>query len=84
MRERGMQAYEGNDLAALLRDLGRAHANDAGWPLCKGKYVEYPGFRREWRAYRRTYHTHVRDKLVCRTLAEKCLSATVKEELEKG
>ncbi len=28
--------------------------------------------------YRRIYHVHVRDKLVCRTLKEKCLPATAK------
>ncbi len=40
-------------------------------------------------ALRKTYHTHVRDELVSRTLKEKCLSAAVKmlvgdmEELEE-
>ncbi len=39
--------------------------------------------------YRITYHAHVRNGLVCRTLKEKCLGATVKtlvggvEELDK-
>jgi hypothetical protein len=47
-RGRERQAYEGNNLAALHRDLNRAQTNDAGWPIFKGKYVEYPRFRKGW------------------------------------
>ncbi len=47
-RGRRRQAYEGNDLAALVRELAGAQANDTGWPLFKGKYEEYPRFRKEW------------------------------------
>jgi hypothetical protein len=34
-------------LAALLRNLGGAQANDSGWPLFDRKYVGYPRFRKE-------------------------------------
>ncbi len=50
-----------------------AQANDDGWPTFSGKYVEFPRFRKEWWAYRQTYHGHVRDELVCRILKEKSL-----------
>ncbi len=62
--------HEESNLAALLSNLGEAQANDAGWPIFKGKYMEYPRSKKEWWAYRMTYHTYVRDELVCRILKE--------------
>jgi hypothetical protein len=58
----------GGKLANLMRGLMGAQANDSGWPMFSGKYVEYPCFRKEWWAYRQMYHGHVRDELVCRSL----------------
>ncbi len=58
----------GGELANLMHGLIGAQANDSGWPTFGGKYVEYPRFRKEWWAYRQTYHGHVRDELVCRSL----------------
>jgi hypothetical protein len=55
-----------------------AQANDSGWPTFSGKYAEYPRFRKEWWAYRQTYHGHVRDELVCRSLKERSLASSVK------
>ncbi len=55
-----------------------AQANDSGWPTFSGKYAEYPRFRKEWWAYRHTYHGHVRDELVCRSLKERSLASRVK------
>jgi hypothetical protein len=55
-----------------------AQANDSGWPTFSGRYVEYPRFRKEWWAYRQTYHSHVRDELVCRSLKERSLASGVK------
>jgi hypothetical protein len=63
-----------SEMAILLGCLSRAQANENGWPIFKGKYVEYPRFRKEWWAYRRTYHGHIRDKLVSRALKEKSLT----------
>jgi hypothetical protein len=56
-----------------MRGMMSAQANDDGWPTFGGKYVEFPRFRKEWWAYRQTYHGHVRDELVCRILKEKSL-----------
>ncbi len=55
-----------------------AQANDSGWPTFSGKYVEYPRFRKEWWAYRQTYHGHVQDELVCRSLKEPSLASHVR------
>jgi hypothetical protein len=68
----------GDELTALMQGLMGAQANDSGWPTFSGKYVEYPRFRKEWWAYRQTYHGHMRDKLVCRSLKEKSLASCVK------
>jgi hypothetical protein len=40
--------------------------------------VEYPRFQKEWWAYRQTYHGHVRDELVCRSLKERSLASSVR------
>ncbi len=61
-----------------MQGLMGAQANDSGWPTFNGKYVEYPRFRKEWWAYRQTYHGHVRDELVCRSLKERSLASSVK------
>jgi hypothetical protein len=68
----------GDELANLMRGLMGAQANDNGWPTFSGKYAEYPRFRKEWWAYRHTYHGHVRDELVCRSLKERSLASGVK------
>jgi hypothetical protein len=64
------------ELSALMRGMRNAQANDSGWPTFSGKYVEYPRFRKEWWAYRQTYHGHVRDELVCRSLKRGAWPAT--------
>jgi hypothetical protein len=38
-----------------------------------GRYVSYPRFKKEWEAYRQTYHSAVSNDLVARTLRDKCL-----------
>jgi hypothetical protein len=75
----GMTSPEvGSDVAVLVCSLAGAQANDSGWPTFSGKYMEYPRFRKEWWAYRHTYHGHVRDELVCRSLKEKSLASSVR------
>ncbi len=69
---------EEGELSALMRGMMNAQANDNGWPTFSGKFVEYPRFRKEWWAYRQTYHGHVRDELVCRSLKEKSLASNVR------
>ncbi len=69
---------EEGELSALMRGMMNAQANDNGWPTFSGKFKEYPRFRKEWWAYRQTYHGHVRDELVCRSLKEKSLASNVR------
>ncbi len=37
------------------------------------RYASYPRFRKEWRAYRETYHSAVNNDLATRALRDKCL-----------
>ncbi len=62
-----------NGLAALLRGWVQLKANDSGWPTFDGQYANYPWFKREWAAYRETYHSVVDDDLAAKTLREKCV-----------
>jgi hypothetical protein len=84
-----MPEPEARDLVSLLRNLGGAQASNTGWPLLHGKYITYLRFKKEWWAYRKTCHVHVRNKFVCWTLQEKCLGTNLKalvgdmEELDK-
>jgi hypothetical protein len=66
------------ELSVLMRGMMNAQANDSGCPTFSGKYVEYPRFRKEWWAYRQTYHGHVQDELVCRSLKERSLASSVR------
>jgi hypothetical protein len=66
--------WEDGELSALMRGM----MNDSGWPTFSGKYVEYPRFRKEWLAYRQTYHGLVRNELVCRSLKERSLASHVR------
>jgi hypothetical protein len=78
-RPRPRLGEEEGELSALMRGMMNAQANDNGWPTFNGKFVEYPRFRKEWWAYRQTYHGHVRDELVCRSLKEKSLASHVRQ-----
>jgi hypothetical protein len=73
-----MVTQPGNKVADLIQCLSGAQVNDSGWPVFLGKYVGYPRFRKEWLAYRRTYHGPMRDELVSRELKKKCLLGSVK------
>jgi hypothetical protein len=75
-RPRPWMGEEEGELSALMRGMMNAQANDNGWPTFSGKFVEYPRFRK---AYRQTYHGHVRDELVCRSLKEKSLASHVRQ-----
>jgi hypothetical protein len=57
----------------FMRSFGQMRANDSGWPTFDGRYVSYPRFKKEWRAYRQTYHSAVSDDLAARTLRDRCL-----------
>ncbi len=60
-------------LVEIMRSFGHMRANDSGWPTFDGRFVSYPRFKREWGAYRQTYHAAVGDDLAARTLRDKCL-----------
>jgi hypothetical protein len=60
-------------LVEFMRSFGQMRANDSGWPTFDGRYVSYPFFKKEWGAYRQTYHSAVSDDLAARTLRDKCL-----------
>ncbi len=60
-------------LVEFMRSFGQMRANDSGWPTFDGRYVNYPRFKKEWGAYRQTYHSAVSDDLAARTLRDKCL-----------
>ncbi len=60
-------------LVSILRGWGQLKANDSGWPTFDGRYASYPRFKREWTAYRETYHSVVNDDLAAKTLREKCI-----------
>jgi uncharacterized protein YxjI len=55
------------DLAELLGGWGQLRANDNGWPVFDGRYASYPRFKKEWVAYRETYHLIVNDDLAAKT-----------------
>jgi hypothetical protein len=74
-RPRPRLGEEEGELSTMMSSMMNAQANDNGWPTFSGKFVEYPRFRKEWWAYRQTYHGHVRDELVCRSLKEKSLAS---------
>jgi hypothetical protein len=48
-------------------------ANDSAWPSFYGKFVNYPRFKKEWHAYRESYHAVVSNNLAAKTLREKCV-----------
>jgi hypothetical protein len=60
-------------LVEFMRSFGQMRANDSGWPTFDGRYMSYPRFKKEWGAYRQTYHSAVSDDLAARTLRDKCL-----------
>ncbi len=61
------------DLMDFMRGFGHMWANDSGWPVFDGRYASYPRFKKEWRAYRETYHSAVNNNLAARALRDKCL-----------
>jgi hypothetical protein len=71
---RGQGGQQGPvDLAGLLRGWEQMKANYSGWPTFVGMFVNYPRFKKEWRAYRETYHSVMSDDLAAKILGEKCV-----------
>jgi hypothetical protein len=74
--EDGVEETEGvapRYLMDFMRSFGQMQANDSGWPTFDGRYVSYPRFKKEWKAYRQTYHSAVSNDLAARALRDKCL-----------
>jgi hypothetical protein len=69
----GAHGIASGDLLDFMRGFGHMQANDSGWPVFNGWYACYPRFRKEWRAYRETYHSAVNNDLAARALRDKCL-----------
>ncbi len=69
----GAQGVSSGDLLDFMRVFGHMQANDSGWPAFDGRYASYPRFKKEWRAYRETYHSAVNNDLAARALRDKCL-----------
>jgi hypothetical protein len=59
----GPSGVSSGDLLDFMRSFGHMQANDSGWPIFDGRYASYPRFKKEWRAYRETYHSAVNDDL---------------------
>ncbi len=60
-------------LANVLLGWGQLKANDRGWPTFDVRYTSYPRFKREWIAYRETYHSAVNNDLAAKALRDKCI-----------
>jgi hypothetical protein len=60
-------------LVDVVRGWGQLKANDSGWPTFDGWYASYPRFKREWIAYRETYHSVVNNDLAAEVLRDKCI-----------
>jgi hypothetical protein len=58
----GPSGVSSGDLLDFMRGFGHTQANDS-----------YPRFKKEWRAYRETYHSTVNDDLAARALRDKCV-----------
>jgi hypothetical protein len=49
---------------------GQLRANDSGWLTFDSRYASYLRFKREWRAYRETYHSAVNNDLASKALRQ--------------
>jgi hypothetical protein len=67
----GPHGVSSGDLLDFVRGFGHMQANDSGWPIFDGRYASYPRFKKEWRAYRETYHSAVNNDLAASALRDK-------------
>jgi hypothetical protein len=61
------------NLVDVMRGWGQLRVNDSGWPTFDGRYASYPRFKREWKAYRETYHSAVNNNLAAKALRDRCI-----------
>jgi hypothetical protein len=71
--EEGPYGASSGGLPDIMRGFGHMQANDSGWPTFDGWYVSYPRFKKEWKAYRETYHSAVNNDLAAKALRDKCI-----------
>jgi hypothetical protein len=64
--EEGPYGASSGGLLNIMRGLGHMQAND-------GRYASYPRFKKEWKAYRETYHSAVNNDLAAKALRDKCI-----------
>ncbi len=65
---------EGSEgLLDIMHGFGHMQANDSGWPTFDRRYASYPQFKKEWKAYRETYHSAMNDDLSAKALRDKCI-----------
>ncbi len=69
----GPHRVSSGDLLDFMRGFGHMQANDSCWPTSDGRYASYPRFKKEWRAYRETYHSAVNNDMAARALRDKCI-----------
>jgi hypothetical protein len=69
----GPSRVSSGGLLDFMRGFGHMQANDSWWPVFEGRYASYPRFKKEWRAYRETYHSAVNDHLDARALRDRCI-----------
>jgi hypothetical protein len=60
-------------LLDVMRGWGQLKANDSSWTTFDGRYASYLRFKKEWRAYRETYHSAVNNDLAAKALRDKCI-----------
>ncbi len=69
----GPRGASSKDLLDIMRGPGHMQANDSGWPTFDGRYASYLRFKKEWKAYRETYHSAVNNDLAAKALRDKCI-----------
>jgi hypothetical protein len=60
-------------LLDIMRGFGHMQANDSGWPTFDRRNASYLRFKKEWKAYRETYHSAVNNDLAAKALRDKCI-----------
>jgi hypothetical protein len=71
--EGGPYGASSGGLLDIMRGFGDMQANDSGWPTFDRRYTSYSRFKKEWKAYRETYHSAVNNNLAAKALRDKCI-----------
>ncbi len=71
--EEGPYGASSGGLLDIMRGFGHIQSNDSGRPTFDRLYARYPRFKKEWKAYRETYHSAVKNDLAAKALRDKCI-----------